>query len=505
MKRVSEKRREKGVALLITAASMFLIIPTVGLAIDAGFLYAVRAKLSAAADAAALAAARSLNKGLTMAEQEEAAVNRAQAFFNANFPDGYLETTNRQATVQVAETAYRTRTVFVSASVDSNVFFMRLLGFDHTPIRVAGKASRRDVNLMLVLDRSGSMASTNSCEPMKAAARQFVGQFANARDRLGLLTFSTTYRLDFPPSMSFKPALDNKLASISCSGWTSSAQALWKAYEQLQNINEPGTLNLLVFFTDGQPTGLTAKFPVKKVYDERLETNNGWNTVVHTRPSYCKDDEGDSYYKTADGQTTYSDPNVNPNWTPPNKILGTMVGSQAGGFTDHNPTYGLYNKDTGGTLHTGRDCAYEHYDMGYFRRDFAYIPYKDYYGNRTRGGTSYIPIGHYKFHSGPYQGKLRTDMPTALAAAAKNAAHNAAYRIRDDSNLRPVIYAIGLGNPNNPTYAPDDEFLQRVANDINSPGYVDTQQTGLYVFAPNHTELNQAFARVASEILRIAR
>jgi hypothetical protein len=46
--------------------------------------------------------------------------------------------------------------------------------------------------------------------------------------------------------------------------------------------------------------------------------------------------------------------------------------------------------------------------------------------------------------------------------------------------------------------------MKRVANDPSSPAYDSSEPTGLYVFAPNNTQLNQAFARVASEILRIA-
>jgi uncharacterized membrane protein len=81
-----QKARERGIALLTTTAAMFVIVPVVGLVIDAGFLYAVRARLSSATDAAAIAAARSLSKGLSMSEQEGSAVARAESFFAANFP-----------------------------------------------------------------------------------------------------------------------------------------------------------------------------------------------------------------------------------------------------------------------------------------------------------------------------------------------------------------------------------------------------------------------------------
>ena len=87
-----------------------------------------------------------VKSGQTMAEQEDDAVARAHAFFDANFPDGFMETTNRQVNVDVNETAYRTRTVFVAASADVNAFFMRAMGVASTTVRVEGKASRRDVN-----------------------------------------------------------------------------------------------------------------------------------------------------------------------------------------------------------------------------------------------------------------------------------------------------------------------------------------------------------------------
>ena len=75
--------------------------------------------------------------------------------------------------------------------------------------------------------------------------------------------------------------------------------------------------------------------------------------------------------------------------------------------------------------------------------------------------------------------------------------------MRQDPNLAVVIYTIGLGDPSSGA-PPDEEFMKRVANDPSSPSFASGEPVGLYVFAPNNTELNQAFARVASEILRIS-
>lgn len=503
-------RRERGIAVLVTALSMILVIPTVGLAIDAGFLYAVRAKLSAATDAAALAAARSLSVGLTLAAQAASAEARARAFFDANFPNGFLNTTNKQVQVVVAETAYRTRTVTVTASVEAPIYFMRLLGFNRSTVAAEGKASRRDVNLILVLDRSGSMANSHSCEPMKAAARQFVSQFANQRDRLGLVTFGMTYLVAYPPAQDFKtssPSLDTVLSNIQCSGGTGTAQALWKGYEQLQAINEPGALNLIVFFTDGLPNGITAQFPVKTRTDTRYgygaDGYSSTSSQYSMLPSTCLDAEGDRYDRNAGASSAqYSAPNWNPNWNPAPK-LGVLAGT-GNATASTGGTYGItFMQATSLTQHnetpTSDSAGCRFATSGwYVRRDIAYIPDTDYYGNPTSGYNS-VP----RFTSGQYSGKIRPDKPDAIGKASKNAADNAARRMRQDPNLSVVIYTIGLGDPNSGA-PPDEDFMKRVANDPSSPVYVPNEPTGLYVFAPNNTQLNQAFARVASEILRIA-
>ena len=63
MKSPLRKRRENGVALYLTTVMMVLIIPTIGLTIDSGMLYAIKCGLQGAVDGAALAAARGLSRG----------------------------------------------------------------------------------------------------------------------------------------------------------------------------------------------------------------------------------------------------------------------------------------------------------------------------------------------------------------------------------------------------------------------------------------------------------
>lgn len=497
-------------AILLLAGALFVVLLMTGMAVDCSYLYAVRGKLSMACDAAALAAARSLNVGLTMAEQEGSARSRALAFFDANFPDRHMNTHGRSATVEVAESALRTRSVTVSAVVRAPTYFMRLLGVDSLEIRASGKASRRDVNMMMVLDRSGSMQSAGACEPMKSAARSFVSRFAEARDRLGMITYSTAWHYAYPLTKNFKtqsPTLDSVISTITCTGGTSTAMAISEAYNKLSAVAEPGALNIIMLFTDGVPTGLTAQFPVKTSIDSRYGNveNRTIDGIKYYYPS-----EGTIYSMERSGcrdaaNRKYTD----SGWSPQDRV-GVLV-SSGDGTASTGATYGIIKPYAStmtasdatingplGALDSGAGCAFgagttDFNLMRYVRRDIAYVPNFDLYNNRM--DCCYKSVS--TFSSGPYAGRIRPDRPSSVGAASTNAADNAAKRIRQNMSMPTIFYVIGLGDV-------DSVLLKRIANDTTSPTYDRNEPTGLYVYAPDKTQLNQAFARIASEILRLA-
>jgi hypothetical protein len=423
------------------------------------------------------------------------------AFFDANFPEGFFTSRNRTRTAAVAETGFRTRTVSVTASVDAPVYFMGMLGYRYMTVRAEGRASRRDINLILVLDRSSSMQASGSCEPMKAAARQFVTMFANGRDRLGLVVFGASSILAFPPAQNFmtaSPSMDTLLSQISCFGNTNMAQALSEAYNQVGIINEPGALNIVVFFTDGLANGITAQFPVKMQTDTRYGDGDpagpypNAGSTYSMPPSTCMDGAG-RQYPTA-------------GWAPAPK---TGVVAQWSGFASTGATAGIINplQPTMGTTNepsisdrNGCNFGSGTSNLNRVRRDAAYIPDQDVFGNNARCCYQ-TPQTH---GSGPYSGFMRIDRPSSIGIASANAVDSAAQRMRNDTRLAPVIYTIGLGNPVTGEQ-PDEVLMRRMSNDRTSPIYDNTKMEGLYVFAANSAELSAAFYRIASEVLRIAR
>jgi len=486
-------RPRRGIAVAITAGMLTFVVPAVGLAIDASLIYGIRARLSLAADAAALAAARSLSNGLTLAEQEAAAVATANRFVNANFPDGYLYSTGRTVSVSVAETGARTRTVTVDLSVRAPSYFLRYLGRESTPLRAIGRASRRDVNVMMVLDRSGSLQSAGACTPMKNAATAFVRKFANFRDRVGLLTYGGDFRVDFPLQstpgnfLTGPNSIPDLISRIHCVGATNSSQALWQGYEQLKRINEPGSLNVILFFTDGQPNTLTFNFTAA----------NALRTVArgYTGPP-----------PTAAQTSQITATSRTPCATTTNKVGWVQYHSSSG------RTHGLY-RHVATSMPAGNSplisdrhgCVFNMSGgTTFIYGDFGFMPPQDIYGNSVVDPT-YKPVLTITQSGSPDLGRLRIDHALSMENAGINATNHAARRIRNNETastaLDTVIYSIGLGGVGEA----EDELLNRVSNTKASPIYDPSRPDGLYVYAPTPAQLNEAFARIAGEILRISR
>ncbi len=267
-------------------------------------------------------------------------------------------------------------------------------------------------------------------------------------------------------------------------------------------------MNLIVFFTDGLPNGIAADFPLKKRTDRRY--GHGWSPYSYTsshydmEPSTCQDAQGDKFDRRPwDSYRRYNGPNWNPYWSPPNTVTG-VIAAEGSGTKSTGYTFGvtplqaasMYNANENPISMSGCGFSSNGWQM---RRDIAYIPDYDEYDNETHG---YLSLDHY-WAGHEYEGRIRPDTPINIGRASKNAADNAAQRMRTDGTLPAVIFTIGLGDPAGGD-PPDEVFMRRVANDPQSPIYDEDQPKGLYVFAPNNAQLSQAFYRVASEILRIS-
>lgn len=156
--RKSRRTRTRGVALAVVGLAMIAIVPMIGLGIDGACLYMVRARLSQAADAAALAGARALN-GADDTAWIASATAAATKYFYANFPAGYWGSTNVAPVVTVKKgNPSKPWSVTVSATADTPVYFMRMLNKMSARVQVPATAWRADMGCIFVLDPSADNA-----------------------------------------------------------------------------------------------------------------------------------------------------------------------------------------------------------------------------------------------------------------------------------------------------------------------------------------------------------
>lgn len=524
---VTPNPNEKGGILLLGTLSMLFIVPMMGLSVDVGFLYAVKSKLQASVDGAALASARALNIGSTLAAQEASATANATTWFNANFPAGYFGTYNTTIATPTYNSSNQVMSIAVTAQTKVDSFFMKWLGFGATTINATGTATRRTVVAMIVLDRSGSMcvsggvqnapcAGTGNsypCSAMVSAAKVFTGQFAEGSDYIGLISFSDNAYIHSVPVTNFQSVLGYSNASgsgtgaldtISCDGGTGTAEGVSLAYQALSQAALPGALNVIMLETDGLPNTLTMNF-----WDS---TNN---VPGLTANSGCTD--GETSPKTyANGG--FASASQVPKWTYGLALNGSAgqtngFGITSGSYVSPNATSsGYYANIPAGMVYAvassdpssgnyfffpinywtkilansnapGQTTSNNYNSTGYLSdngceaggadttpNDIGWFPTTDVFGN-TLVNASYQAVttsGGHVTQSGSSPSNW-----TNFHAAVLNATDNAAYVVRSNASLPATVFAIGLGG-NSTNGPPDPVLLQRMANDPNGDEFNTT-------------------------------
>jgi Flp pilus assembly protein TadG len=535
--------RQAGSVMVMFTLMLFVLVPLVGLAIDGTMMYSVKAKLQAAVDGGAIAAAQSLKSGINFTAQKATAEKTADQFIKANIVvsgtgySGYWGAYNLNDThcdvngqpvtggaspciVAAEDNLNKRRTVSVAASVQVPLLFMRILGFSSGTVGAKGMAARRDVVMILVLDRSSSM--TPALQALKDGATYFVSQFQSGRDRVGLVAFGGSAIVAYPPSdwnkavptgpdTAFKDTPDSasspniltSISNIAIGSNTGSAEALMLAYKELVAANQPGALNVIVFFTDGLPNGITANF------------NNNTGTAVIKAGSPC------TYKPTNLGVAAHS----MVGWMA--QVNGYVSGPV--GATDGRGIFSLaqttvtatQNSVTNWLIHgnepvlasgsgqPANNCSYAG-NQANIPTDLT-IPRVDYYGNSTSGsGTApYTSIDYQQSEiwGNECNNANRTNLNLTkpgdacqVGLASWNAADMAGKQIRADTTLTPVIYTMGYEGDGG-----DDPVLMRRLSNVKgaSSVYDATKPEGLYLPILTVNDISPAFQRVMSEILRL--
>jgi len=260
-----QPQKQRGAVLVMVVLAMLVLLALVGLIVDGGLAYLVKARLNAAVDSAALAGARAVPAGKNESEQRASAIKAAATFFAANIPENYLLSRPKLLSTKVSFDKGQV-TVDVHAEAPMPVSVMQLMGFTSLNPVAYAQTIRKDLDMAFVVDTSGSLST--SAAAVRASAKSFLNKFSVEQDRVGLIHFASGAIVDNPIIIGDRGfdrnAMVSKIDGFKFVGNTASVEGMWHARNELNKIPllSRSSLRVIVFFSDGAPTafGSALKF-----------------------------------------------------------------------------------------------------------------------------------------------------------------------------------------------------------------------------------------------------
>lgn len=157
-------RHQSGVVAVAFGLMIPVVVGAVGMSVDMAQSYLVKARLSSALDAAALAAAASGSDDIGVLQ------DKVDAFIEANYPPGRIGSTiNVDVELNGDEL-----TVTATARLDTS--FMTVFGYDEVDVEAETTVQRevRGLEVVMVLDNTGSMSTDNNIETLRTATENFI-------------------------------------------------------------------------------------------------------------------------------------------------------------------------------------------------------------------------------------------------------------------------------------------------------------------------------------------
>jgi len=326
MNTVTKFRDQRGAFLVIFALILLVLIGFTALGIEAGRWYVVRAELSKSVDAAALAAA----KNISNPHYDPALL--AQEFGYENFYAGYLgSAVSGTGIVQFNATPVSSDTFQVTGNVDATATLAKAFGMNQIPVvavAAAQEATSQQSEIMMVLDRTGSMYGRKISD-LQNAATSFVENFRTTQDKnkMGLISFATDVSVDARLGNNFVNAVEGMIKRLYAAGGTNMEDALDQAdgpYGLQDQSGLPSSKKIqqyVVFFTDGMPTAFRYTFVGANTVYDTVATNVGPSGM--TKAVNCRPDPGQEAYL----QVYFYSPTV------PAYAQGAQMGPQGAGLT----------------------------------------------------------------------------------------------------------------------------------------------------------------------------
>jgi Flp pilus assembly protein TadG len=452
--------RQRGAVAIMVALSIVMLLALVGLIIDGGLAYLVKARLNAAVDSAALAAARAVPEGNTQTEQIASAKAAAADFFAANISSDYMSSKPAITNTSVVLNGGMA-TIDIQAEAPMTVSVMQLLGFSSLTPVASAQTIRRDLDMAFVVDTSGSL--TKSAANVQASAKSFLNKFNVTQDRVALIHFASGVEVDNPINQVARGfdrnSMLNNIAAFDFDGGTSSVEGMWNARDQLNKIAlaNRSSMRVIVFFSDGAPTSFGTYLNFNSSSDcpiaGALDSNRAYPGLYDLKVS-----------EDMPASTVYT-----------KCKMSNPTSSAAKSLTAY------YNWHT--TTFANRDAVSE----------FPIVTPS----NAFRVVTNELSTG-----------TPSTNVDRNIDRAARNLAEAMAAKARDEGIY---VFTLGMGASLKNTATYDNEtnesVLKCMANVADGPSrcYDANKPVGMYCYAATDADLTPCFSRLASAILRISK
>jgi len=491
-------RDERGFTLFYLAIFTVALLLFIGLAVDTGRAYVVQAQLSKAVDGAALGAARMLNSGNPRTE--------AGNIYRANFPNGYFGTT--ASTDPSASGFFNVQTisssgvnvVTVTASATVPTTFMKLANFTEVQVHATGEATRRMVDLSLVIDTSSSIGWR--WQYVRDAARTFVNSFDASSDRLSLVFFGNGARVvdAMPAGRGFdKARLVADIPNSLPGGSTAMVQGLFRGWDELRTVSngQQSGLRVIVLFTDGASNsvpGIWAGSSSSRGYRTWDFPDNGADPDGQTHANPPLDGTYDTTSNTVPASPTMGSPDTTQSSFYPSLNCNTVSPSGCWSSNQVNPRVPWMPQDA--FIANARSSG---------------MPNNFPFQSNTllvAGASQQSRRGLRNFSSS--QNRFPADIWN-VNNAARNLVEILADRARaDTTGDYPIrIYTIGMGELVRYNLGTrqemSEDILKRIANDATSPDRNTTQLEGKYYFAATPDDVGPAFAALQNQIIRLTK
>lgn len=480
---------ERGYTLVYLSITLVVLLLFTGLAVDSGRSYVVKAQLTKAVDGAALAAARNLNSGDPKAE--------AIRIFKANFPPGYFGTTGADPTTasdffsSSVDPTTGINTVRVQARTHLPTTFMQLADLNEVEVASLGEATRRMVDISIVLDVSSSIGSKWGA--VRDAVRVFIDSFDAAHDRVALLTFGNGASVldPMPSSRGFdKTKVKADVPSTLPGGSTNMVEGLYRGWDELRVVpaGQQSGLRVIVLFTDGASNSVPA------VWDPAPGVSRALRTFDF--PKNSPDPDGQTWdnpqitglYDTSSGVASPSVGVTVPNWN--NKCLVAA-------------DYGVNCPSTAKFLPLNVKSFHANHRSSGIPTSFDLLSNSLKVDGTTQSAAR--PMRDKDATTGRYPAEVYN-----INNAARNLVEIIADAARSDAGDYPIrIYTIGMGElvryKLGTRKEMSEDILKRMANDKSSPDFNSTQLAGKYFFAQTAADVGPAFQQLQNQLIRLTK